>query len=157
MGGCISTSSLHTLHTCERESTPKWTLSGREQPGKVLNIVDGDTVDIAIELHPNQFFQFRVRLYGIDTPEKRPLKSSPNREAEIAASKRSTEALTQYLMKYDFLIHKVVFREADKYGRWLCTFHFDDVPVSVNDWMVQEGFAKSYFGGTKEKFEENII
>lgn len=151
MGICFST---NHLKSCERESTPKWTLSGREQPGKVLNVVDGDTVDIAIELYPDEYFQFRVRLYGIDTPEKRPPKASPTRDAEIAASKRSTEALTEYLKKYDYFVHKVVFREADKYGRWLCTLHYSDTPLSVNDWMVQEGFAKSYFGGTKEKFEE---
>lgn len=156
MGNCVGVtySTSEDLRKCDRDHTPKWTLAGRTQPAKIVNVVDGDTVDLAIELLPNQFYQFRVRLYGIDTPEKRPPKASPNRDAEIAASKRSTEALTNYLKPYDNMVHTVVFKEADKYGRWLCNMYCNGQKQSINDWMIQEGFAKPYFGGTKEKFED---
>jgi micrococcal nuclease len=130
---------------------------------KVVRVVDGDTVDLAMELIPGQYFQLRVRLYGIDTPEKRPLKTAPNRDEEIAAAKRSTEALDGQLRRSNYIIDRAEFREADKYGRWLCDLFVrnnENDYTHLNEWMIREGYAKPYFGGTKEKFvvceEENV-
>lgn len=152
MGLCVS-SPTSKLSVLTSETTEKFTLAGRDQPGKVVRVVDGDTVDLALELFPDQFYQFRVRLYGIDTPEKRPPKNSPNREEEIEAAKRSTEALTTYLYGTGNMVDRAVFREADKYGRWLCEFYIDG--VHVNEWMIKTGHAKPYFGGKKEQFESS--
>lgn len=153
MGHCFSNVSNVSNETdfssITAETTKKWTLEGRKQLGKVLRVIDGDTVDLAIHIY-NEHYQFRVRLYGIDTPEKRPLKSSPNRDEEIEASKRSTKALSTYLERSENMVH-AEFKEADKYGRWLVILSTKD-HVNLNEWMVKEGYAKPYFGGTKEKF-----
>lgn len=157
MGTCWSTHTAvervsnvsNVLRECTREGTPKWTLEGRSQMAKVLHVVDGDTLDVAIELETG-CYQFRVRLYGIDTPEKRPSKSNPNRLEEIAASHAATQALSALLESSEFLVH-VKFRNADKYGRWLCELKLPSLSaVTINEWMIEQGHAKPYFGGTKE-------
>ena len=137
------------------ENTPEYTLEGLRTTVKVLRILDGDTVDIAL-YHPAAatVFRHRVRLYGIDTPEKRPPKDQPNREAEIAASARSTAALRQRLEAIGNMPF-AVFHKADKYGRLMCTFYpSDQQRENINEWMVTEGFAYAYFGKTKKKFGE---
>jgi endonuclease YncB( thermonuclease family) len=118
----------------------------------VLRILDGDTVDIALQEESGKIFQHRVRLYGIDTPEKRPSASDPEREKEIAASKRSSEALTGRLKENDNMV-VALFYKPDKYGRLMCTF-YDKQGDDINQWMVKSGFAYEYFGKTKKTFRE---
>jgi endonuclease YncB( thermonuclease family) len=122
---------------------------------KVLRVVDGDTVDIALHYEETgKIFQHRVRLYGIDTPEKRPALSNVNRDKEIAASKQSSAALTQKLKENDNLVI-AHFYKPDKYGRLLCTF-YDKEGDNINNWMIESGFAYEYFGQTKKKFGETV-
>lgn len=155
MGSCFSTSSIThfsdtSLSECTKDNTPKWSLAGRTQPGKVVHIVDGDTVDVAIVLD-QRFVQFRVRLYGIDTPEKAPSKLNLNRLEEMAASHAATDALTRLLQLSSNMVD-IHFRHADKYGRWLCDLYRRDGTnhTHINAWMLEQGHAKPYFGGKKE-------
>ena len=135
------------------ENTPYYSYENRKQKVKVLRVVDGDTVDIAMyHVETNNIFKYRVRLYGIDTPEKRPLKSDPNRDKEIAAAKQSTKAMTDKLKESDNMV-TALFYKPDKYGRLLCTF-YDNKGEDINAWMIQEGYATSYFGKTKKSYEE---
>jgi len=135
------------------ENTSYYSYENRKQKVKVLRVVDGDTVDIAMyHAETNHIFKYRVRLYGIDTPEKRPLKSDPNREKEIAASKQSSKAMTDKL-EANYNIVTALFYKPDKYGRLLCTF-YDNKGEDINAWMIQQGYATSYFGKTKKSYEE---
>lgn len=158
MGNCIR------LHCCVKQSdvsdpycdstienTPEFTFENTKAHVKIIRIIDGDTVDIAF-LHPDsqKIYRHRVRLYGIDTPEKRPPKSSPTRDAEIAASNRATEALRMRLNENDNRVIAMFYKK-DKYGRELATFYHKD-GSSINDWMVSEGYAYVYDGGTKQAF-----
>lgn len=139
---------------CTDENTPYYTYEGVKKKVKVLRVIDGDTVDIAYHHEEtNKIFKYRVRLYGIDTPEKRPPKNDPNRDKEIAASKRSSSALTDYLQKNDNIV-LALFYKPDKYGRLLCTF-YDKCGEDINKWMVSQGFAYEYFGKTKQKYKED--
>ena len=134
------------------ENTPFYTFENIKKKIKILNIVDGDTVDIAFHHEEmNRIFKYRVRLYGIDTPEKRPLKSNPNREKEIAASKVSKNALTVRLQENDNIL-VALFYKADKYGRLLATL-YDKNGDNINEWMITAGYAYAYFGKTKEAYE----
>jgi endonuclease YncB( thermonuclease family) len=130
------------------ENTPEWTFEGVHAIVKVVRIVDGDTVDIAFQ-HPRskQIYRHRVRLYGIDTPEKRPRKDHPQREKEIDASKKATDALRQKLKEESYLV-LAQFHKKDKYGRELCTF-YTSKGDQINEWMIQHGYAEPYDGGTK--------
>jgi endonuclease YncB( thermonuclease family) len=135
------------------ENTPLYTFEGLKKKVKVLRIIDGDTVDIALHhKESDSVFKYRVRMYGIDTPEKRPSKNDPNRDKEISASKRSSEALTDYLRKNDFVV-LALFYKNDKYGRLMCTF-YDKEGENINKWMIANGYAYEYFGKTKQKYNE---
>lgn len=139
---------------CTNENTPYYSYENLKKKIKVLRIVDGDTVDIALHHEEtNKIFKYRVRLYGIDTPEKRPLKSNPNRDKEIAASKRSSEALMKILEENDNIVVGL-FYKPDKYGRLLCTL-YDKNGEDINKWMVDNGYAYEYFGKTKQKYKED--
>lgn len=137
---------------CTYENTPAYTYEHLRKMVKVLRVIDGDTVDIALQEETGKIFTHRVRLYGIDTPEKRPSASDPEREKEIAASKRSSEALTNRLKENDHLVI-ALFHKSDKYGRLMCTF-YDKQGDDINQWMVKSGFAYEYFGKTKKAFRE---
>ena len=137
---------------CTYDNTPAYTYEHMRKMVKVLRVLDGDTVDIALQEETGKIFKHRVRLYGIDTPEKRPSASDPEREKEIAASKRSSEALMDRLKENDNLVI-ALFYKADKYGRLMCTF-YDKQGDDINQWMVKSGFAYEYFGKTKKTFHE---
>jgi micrococcal nuclease len=142
----------NVYHNCTYENTPAYTYEHLKKLVKVLRVLDGDTVDIALQEESGKIFQHRVRLYGIDTPEKRPSASDPEREKEIAASKRSSEALTGRLKENDNMV-VALFYKPDKYGRLMCTF-YDKQGDDINQWMVTSGFAYEYFGKTKKTFRE---
>lgn len=140
------------LESATYENTPEFTFHGLRSRIKVLRVLDGDTVDIALaQPDTGKIYRHRVRLYGIDTPEKRPSKSDPLRHLEIEASYRSKEALEQRLRENDYLVLGV-FSHADKYGRLLCTL-YDKTGEDLNQWMIARGYATEYFGKTKKKYQ----
>lgn len=153
---CTSCAVSDPYSDATMENTPEYSLQGLRCRVKVLRILDGDTVDIALyHAGLKQTYRHRVRLYGIDTPEKRPPKDQLGREKEMAASARSTDALRHRLEAIQNL-PDAVFHSADKYGRLLCTFYAPDHPEkSINDWMIAEGYAYAYFGKTKKPFSEH--
>lgn len=121
-------------------------------PVKVVRVVDGDTMDVAVyRPEYGRCYRYRVRLYGIDTPEKRPPLSQANREAEMAASARASDAITAKIAETQYRVH-AQFHGSDKYGRLLCTIYQDDVDLC--QWMIDQGHAVPYFGKTKKKFED---
>lgn len=138
---------------CTDENTPYYSYENIKKMVKVLRVIDGDTVDIAFyHDEMNRVFKYRVRMYGIDTPEKRPLKSNVNRDKEIEGSKASTAALTSRLQENNYMVI-ALFYKPDKYGRLLATF-YDKNGEDLNKWMVESGFAYSYFGQTKRKYDD---
>jgi|LauGreDrversion4_2_1035121.scaffolds.fasta_scaffold19317_4 endonuclease YncB( thermonuclease family) len=138
---------------CTYENTPYYSYENLKTYVKILKIIDGDTVDLALYYEDtNKTFKHRVRLYGIDTPEKRPLKSNENREKEIESSKISTKALTDKIIENGNIL-TALFYKPDKYGRLLCTL-YDKNGEDINEWMIKQGFAYEYFGKTKKKFGE---
>jgi len=113
---------------------------------KVVDIYDGDTGRMVFRdnLRLNQY---KFRLYGIDTPEIRPLLSLKNREQEIKKAKKAKKFLS------DLVLNKVIYvkcLEFDKYGRILVNLYKNRWnKKSINDLMIDEGLGKVYFGGTK--------
>jgi micrococcal nuclease len=159
MGNCICVQSEESpkeedvYKNATDENTPYYSYENRKQKVKILRVVDGDTVDIAIYYtEMNRIYKYRVRLYGIDTPEKRPLKSDPNREKEIAAAKQATNAMIVKLEQNNNIV-TALFYKPDKYGRLLCTF-YDNKGEDINSWMIQQGYATPYFGKTKKSYDE---
>jgi len=155
MGSCICAQKTYSEANVYEESTdlntPYYTYEHMKKPVKVLRVIDGDTLDIALHHEDiNKVYKHRVRLYGIDTPEKKPLKSNLNREQEIQASKKASEAMTAKLLENNNIV-VALFYKPDKYGRLLCTL-YDKQGSDINKWMIQEGYAVEYFGKTKKAF-----
>ena len=135
------------------ENTPFVSYENIRKKVKILRVLDGDTVDIAMhQEETNKIFKYRIRLYGIDTPEKKPLKSNPDREKEIAAAKQSTKAMIDKMQENNNIV-TIVLSKPDKYGRLLGTF-YDKKGENINQWMVTNGYATEYFGKTKKSFNE---
>ena len=114
-------------------------------------IVDGDTIDISIDLGFDLTKKERVRLAGIDTPEKR---TKDQREKEMGY--QATEFLEMHLMEATKL---TVRTEKDgKFGRMLGWLYKTDTDtMSINQIMIDKGYAWSYDGGTKEKNLDDLM
>ena len=130
------------------ENTENWSLKDKIFYVKVLKVYDGDTIWITIRLNMKTF-KIKTRLFGIDTPEIKPLKSIPNRDKEIYEAKKSKKFLEDCVLNK---IIKIKCGNWDKYGRLLITIFINNnlcSEINLNDLMVEKGLAKKYFGGTK--------
>ena len=114
---------------------------------KVENVVDGDTIDVLIDLGFDILFQSRVRLAGIDTPESR-----TKDLAEKALGLESKEYLKKYLKDAKSVVIKTEKMDSsEKYGRILGWVYVNGDTESLNDKMINDGYAWGYMGDTKVK------
>ena len=114
---------------------------------QVLKIVDGDTIDVVIDLGFDISFTSRVRLAGIDTPESR---TTDAREKILGVEvkeylKKALEGAT------DIVIRTEKVDSSEKYGRILGWLFVNKSTSSLNMELVNKGYAWSYDGGTKSK------
>jgi len=138
-------------HDCTCENTPVYSYENLKKMVKILKIIDGDTVDIALHSDDTgKIFKHRVRLFGIDTPESHPPLSNPDRLKEMEAAKEAKEALKKRLEENDNLVI-AHFHKFDKYGRLMATL-YDKQGDDINKWLITSGYAQEYFGKTKKKF-----
>ncbi len=114
---------------------------------KVENVVDGDTIDVLIDLGFDILFSSRVRLAGIDTPESRTKDLK-----EKALGLESKEYLKKALKDAKSVVIKTEkMNSSEKYGRILGWIYVNDDTVSLNDMMINDGYAWGYLGDTKVK------
>ena len=118
---------------------------------KVTKVVDGDTIDVIIDLGFDIMYKSRVRLFGIDTPE--------SRTRDLVEKKYG-------LMSKDFLkdklknAEKIVIKthkgeETGKFGRILGEIFWDN--VNINQQMCDVGHAVAYYGQSKDDIQEEHI
>ena len=118
-------------------------------------VVDGDTIDVTIDLGFDLYKKERVRIAGVDTPEKR-TRNLEEKALGLDATAWIKDKLEGAINGSDDLIIRT---ELDggvgKYGRLLGWCYIGDASVSLNERMIDEGYAWAYDGGTKNKnFEE---
>jgi micrococcal nuclease len=114
---------------------------------KVTNVVDGDTIDVDIDLGFDISFSSRVRLAGIDTPESR-----TSDKAEKILGLESKEYLKSKIKDAKSVVIKTEKMDSsEKYGRILGWVYLDGSSVSINEQMISEGYAWGYMGETKIK------
>ena len=118
-------------------------------------VVDGDTIDVTIDLGFDLYKKERVRVAGVDTPEKR------TRNLEEKALGLDATAWIKNKLEGavdgddDLIIRTELDGGVGKYGRLLGWLYIGDGDVSLNEAMIEEGYAWAYDGGTKQKdFEE---
>jgi len=114
---------------------------------KVHKVVDGDTIDVDIDLGFNVSYYQRVRLAGIDTPESRTT-DKYEKELGLEVKKKLGELLSN---AKDVVIRTEKPDSTEKYGRILGWLYLDGAEKSVNEALIAGGYAWEYMGDTKVK------
>ena len=120
----------------------------------VLDVIDGDTVDLMIDLGFNIHHKIRVRLYGVNTPESR-TKDLKEKELGLKAKQFTKDWLTNH--KWVFV--STIPDKNDKYGRVLAKIYSSDniedqKTACLNIDIIQSGNAREYFGVGDKTWEE---
>ena len=114
--------------------------------GKVLGVVDGDTVDLMVDLGFSVHHKIRVRLYGINTPESRTKDA-----AEKQMGLKAKEFTKDWLHNHETVFIKTIVDKNEKYGRVLAELYSSgdiESPTTacLNKDIVSAGYAREYFG-----------
>jgi len=134
------------LMTIEVDALTYFSMDGDTHLARVISCYDGDTIHCVFKLF-YKYYKFKIRLYGIDTPEMKPNLAIENRKTLVDRAHKAKLRLEE------LILNKLVYvycREYDKYGRILAVIKLrEDDDKTVNDMMIDEGYAVPYFGGTK--------
>jgi micrococcal nuclease len=123
---------------------------------EINKVLDGDTIDVTIDLGFDLYKKERVRIAGVDTPEKR-TRNKEEKLLGIDATNWLKEKLDSTIAGDDELtIRTELVGGVGKYGRLLGWLYIGDGNVSLNEKMITEGYAWAYDGGTKQKDFETL-
>ena len=122
---------------------------------EINRVVDGDTIDVTIDLGFDLYKKERVRIAGVDTPEKR-TRDLDEKALGLDATNWMKEKLEDAINgESELTIRTELKGGMGKYGRLLGWLYVGDADISLNEAMIIAGYAWSYDGGTKKKdFEE---
>ena len=122
---------------------------------EINKVLDGDTIDVTIDLGFDLFKKERVRVAGVDTPEKR-TRDLEEKALGYDATNWLKEKLEGAVAGDDDLVIRTeLVGGVGKYGRLLGWLYIGTDELSLNEQMITEGYAWAYDGGTKQKnFEE---
>ena len=116
---------------------------------KINRVVDGDTIDVTIDLGFDLYKKERVRVAGVDTPEKR-TRNLEEKALGIDATAWLKTKLEETIKGDEELIIRTELKGGvGKYGRLLGWLYVGDSDISLNEQMIAEGYAHAYDGGTK--------
>lgn len=117
--------------------------------GQVIKVYDGDTITIASKLpyDGSPLYRFSVRLNGIDAPE---IKTKSEEEKKLA--QKAKEKMSDLVLGKTVILKNV---QTEKYGRILADVYVEN--IHLNEYMIEQGLAVRYNGGTKGTFEENFL
>ena len=116
----------------------------------VTRIVDGDTVDVDIDLGFGMIYKKqRVRMMGIDTPESR------TRDLEEKFYGKASKAHLKKILNGQDV--QLVSHDKGKFGRILGELYVGNSNFSVNQQMIKEYHAVPYFGQSKDETEQGHL
>ena len=116
---------------------------------EIAKVVDGDTVDVVVDLGFSLYKKERCRVAGIDTPESR----TRNKKEKVYGLE-AKDYLTGILESAENLTVKT--EKDGKYGRMLGWLYCDNIEGSINELMVESGHALPYHGAKKTEVEEML-
>ena len=120
-----------------------------------VKVLDGDTIDVIIDLGFDLYKKERVRIAGVDTPEKRTRDLEEKALGEDATNWLKEQLDGAISGEDDLVIRTELVGGMGKYGRLLGWLYIGDETESINERMIQQGYAWEYDGGTKKKdFQE---
>lgn len=113
----------------------------------LIKVIDGDTIDVDIDLGFDISLTKRVRLAGVDTPESR----TTDADEKVLGLECKEWLKKQLTGATDIVIRTELPDSTEKYGRILGKLFVNGDSVSLNERMVEYGYAWTYDGGTKKK------
>ena len=124
---------------------------------KIVRVVDGDTVDVDIDLGFGVWMHNeRVRLHGIDTPESRTRDLEEKKFGLLAK-----DQVEHFLPKGSIQTLVTVKDKVGKFGRILGKFKIEDhqypTPTTINEWMIRHHHAAPYFGQSKDEIAQTHL
>ena len=124
---------------------------------KIVKVLDGDTIDVLIDLGFDLFKKERVRIAGVDTPEKR-TRDLEEKALGIDATNWLKKKLEDTIAGDgdELTIRTELVGGTGKYGRLLGWLYINEDAISLNEQMITEGYAWAYDGGTKQKDFEQL-
>ena len=123
---------------------------------KIKKVVDGDTIDVVIDLGFDLTKTERVRIAGVDTPEKR-TRDLEEKALGLDATNWLKEKLNETIKgDQELTIRTELVGGTGKYGRLLGWLYINEDLISLNEQMITEGYAWAYDGGTKQKNFEDL-
>lgn len=121
-----------------------------EYPVKVLRVVDGDTVDVDIDLGFGVWMRKqRIRMLGIDTPESR------TRDKEEKVYGLAAKAFLKEALKQGPVTLRTVKDGKGKFGRILGEFIVNN--ININEFMIVNYHGVAYYGQSKEDIAEEHL
>ena len=120
-------------------------------------VLDGDTIDVTIDLGFDLYKKERVRIAGVDTPEKR-TRDLEEKALGIDATNWLKKKLEDTIAGEgdELSIRTELVGGTGKYGRLLGWLYINEDVISLNEQMITEGYAWAYDGGTKQKNFESL-
>ena len=123
---------------------------------KIDKVLDGDTIDVTIDLGFDLYKKERVRVAGVDTPEKR-TRNLEEKALGIDATNWLKKQLEDTIKGDEELtVRTELVGGTGKYGRLLGWLYINEDTVSLNEQMITEGYAHAYDGGTKDMNLEKL-
>ena len=124
---------------------------------EINRVLDGDTIDVTIDLGFDLYKKERVRIAGVDTPEKR-TRDLEEKALGIDATNWLTKKLEDTIAGDgdELAIRTELVGGMGKYGRLLGWLYINEDTISLNEQMIIEGYAWEYDGGTKQKNFESL-
>ena len=124
---------------------------------EIVKVLDGDTIDVLIDLGFDLFKKERVRIAGVDTPEKR-TRDLEEKALGIDATNWLKKKLEDTIAGDgdELTIRTELVGGTGKYGRLLGWLYNNEDAISLNEQMITEGYAWAYDGGTKQKDFEQL-
>ena len=124
---------------------------------EINRVLDGDTIDVTIDLGFDLYKKERVRIAGVDTPEKR-TRDLEEKALGIDATNWLKKKLEDTIAGEgdELAIRTELVGGMGKYGRLLGWLYINEDTVSLNEQMITEGYAWEYDGGTKQKNFESL-
>ena len=139
-----------------------FTFNGLVTKTKVVSVYDGDTITIGF-YYCSERVKDNFRMLGYDAPEMKPKKNIEHRELQIKAAQIARDKLSKLITDQ---VVWVKFSSEEKYGRLMGEIfmmkseslnHFIGSEINVNQWMIANGFGKTYDGGKKGQFSKQDL
>ena len=131
------------------DDAPEFMVSGKYE-AKCISVYDGDTITVIIFVKKSPY-KFKVRVFGVDTPELKPLKNISNRDNIIKLAKEAKDFTSEKVLNKEITLE---LKGKEKFGRLLAEVFYSDEGKKylLSEELLKGGYGKEYFGKKKEEF-----